>query len=277
MSDYYEILGVSEDATMDEIKKKYKKLAVKYHPDKNKESNARDKFQQISDAYKVLGDEESRYNYDTFGPDIDDMLNDGPNVYGGPDSNNVLGQEFYDAMDSFDDIFNTPFFTQNEHGMKETTTNVNNFGKMHGFENLDSFTSNIIRDPSGFVNDILNTYLPSGSNMSGQNQSQSHSQSQSQSQSMPNKTNKPSKSNKSSRSTKPSKSSRSTRSRMPGVPGKPESTKSSHSSQSSYTSETTETTETTKDGKTYKTETTSTNKNGKQRPVPIKMENPKML
>ncbi len=65
--DYYEILGVSKDAANPEIKKAYRKLAMKYHPDKNKETDAEEKFKEISEAYAVLSDADKRAQYDQFG------------------------------------------------------------------------------------------------------------------------------------------------------------------------------------------------------------------
>jgi DnaJ-class molecular chaperone len=65
--DYYNILGVDKNASDDEIKKTYKKLALKYHPDRNKDPGAEEKFKQIGEAYEVLGDPEKRKNYDRFG------------------------------------------------------------------------------------------------------------------------------------------------------------------------------------------------------------------
>lgn len=66
--DYYEVLGVKKDASPDEIKKTYRKLAMKYHPDKNKgDKAAEEKFKEISEAYAVLSDAEKRKEYDTYG------------------------------------------------------------------------------------------------------------------------------------------------------------------------------------------------------------------
>ncbi|XXS36582.1 MAG: DnaJ C-terminal domain-containing protein [Candidatus Karelsulcia muelleri] len=65
--DYYEILGISRDASTDEIKKAYRKLALKYHPDKNKEKQAEEKFKEAAEAYDILSNPEKKKRYDKFG------------------------------------------------------------------------------------------------------------------------------------------------------------------------------------------------------------------
>ena len=65
--DYYEVLGVSKNASKEDIKQAYRKLALKYHPDRNKSADAEEKFKEISEAYAVLYDDEKKRIYDTYG------------------------------------------------------------------------------------------------------------------------------------------------------------------------------------------------------------------
>ncbi len=65
--DYYSILGVSKTATSEEIKKAYRKLALQYHPDRNKTKEGEAKFKEVTKAYEVLGDQQKRSTYDQFG------------------------------------------------------------------------------------------------------------------------------------------------------------------------------------------------------------------
>ncbi len=68
--DYYETLGVSREATPEEIQQAYRKLARRYHPDVNKDPAAEERFKEINDAYQVLSDPKTRGRYDRFGPDF---------------------------------------------------------------------------------------------------------------------------------------------------------------------------------------------------------------
>ncbi len=70
MTDYYKVLGIERAASADEIKKAYRKGALKYHPDKNQgDAQAEAKFKEISEAYEVLSDDKKRQMYDQFGAD----------------------------------------------------------------------------------------------------------------------------------------------------------------------------------------------------------------
>jgi DnaJ-class molecular chaperone len=65
--DFYEVLGVSKSASADELKSAYRKLALKFHPDRNKAADAETKFKEINEAYQVLSDQQKRQSYDQFG------------------------------------------------------------------------------------------------------------------------------------------------------------------------------------------------------------------
>ncbi|ACB84767.1 molecular chaperone DnaJ [Natranaerobius thermophilus] len=100
--DYYEILGVDRNASQNEIKKAYRKLARKYHPDVNQDDEqAEDKFKEIQEAYEVLGDEQKRTRYDQFGHA--GVNGDGHQQYGG------FGGQDFGGFGGFEDIFDAFF------------------------------------------------------------------------------------------------------------------------------------------------------------------------
>jgi len=91
--DYYKLLGVTKNADTDEIKKAYRKLALKYHPDKNAgDKDAEAKFKEISEAYAVLSDPEKRQQYDTFGANGFRQRYSQEDIFRGFDINDILRQ-----------------------------------------------------------------------------------------------------------------------------------------------------------------------------------------
>lgn len=102
--DYYEVLGVSKGATADEIKKAYRKMAIKYHPDKNPgDKEAEEKFKEAAEAYDVLSDADKRAKYDQFGHAM------GPQGFGGAGGGGGFyssgGMSMEDIFAHFGDIF----------------------------------------------------------------------------------------------------------------------------------------------------------------------------
>lgn len=108
--DYYAILGVTKEASQDDIKKAYRKLAIKYHPDRNPNNKeAEEKFKEIAEAYSVLSDEKKRSEYDNpssafNGPDFGSMnMDDILRQFGfGMDG---MAHGGFDPFAGFDDMF----------------------------------------------------------------------------------------------------------------------------------------------------------------------------
>ena len=98
--DYYEVLGLSKGASEEEIKKAYRKMAKKYHPDINKEPGAEEKFKEINEAYEVLSDPQKKATYDQFGHAGMDGAGFGGFSQGGGD---------FSGFGGFEDIFGSFF------------------------------------------------------------------------------------------------------------------------------------------------------------------------
>ncbi|WGH24859.1 MAG: DnaJ domain-containing protein [Candidatus Shikimatogenerans bostrichidophilus] len=116
MKDFYDILGVGKDATLNDIKKAYRKLAIKYHPDKNpnNKKEAEKKFKEATEAYSVLSDKNKKREYDQYG---------NTSSYGDASSMN-----FDDIFNNLGDIFNDGFDSYTEFGFNSNKKNIKNRG-----------------------------------------------------------------------------------------------------------------------------------------------------
>ena len=99
-TEYYDRLGVSKDASQDEIKRAYRKMSKKYHPDINKEPGAEEKYKEVQEAYETLSDDQKREAYDQYGPD-------GANGFGG--QGGFGGFDGGAGFGGFEDIFSSFF------------------------------------------------------------------------------------------------------------------------------------------------------------------------
>ncbi|KAH3816830.1 dnaJ homolog subfamily B member 9-like [Dreissena polymorpha] len=134
--DYYEILGLKRNANEKEIKRAFRKLALKYHPDKNKDPDAEEQFREIAKAYEVLSDPEKRRQYDTFGDNSGQQGGSGGGQGGGFNFN------FNDFFKGFDEAFKARHDHPNQHQQHHQNHNQHfqfHFGGNNGFNFDDLF------------------------------------------------------------------------------------------------------------------------------------------
>ncbi|MDD8048212.1 MAG: molecular chaperone DnaJ [Thomasclavelia sp.] len=144
--DYYDVLGVSKSATQDEIKKAYRKMAKKYHPDINKAADAEEKFKEVNEAYEVLSDDNKKAAYDRYGhAAFDQTQGGGPGGFGG-----FGGFQGGFNADDLGDIFGS-FFGGGRSSRRST-------GPTRGDDHLMRLNINFMEAVNGTKKDIQVTY-----------------------------------------------------------------------------------------------------------------------
>ncbi|MDH4330348.1 MAG: molecular chaperone DnaJ [Candidatus Moranbacteria bacterium] len=148
--DFYEILGVSKDASDEEIKKAYRKLAHKYHPDKA--GGDEEKFKEINGAYQVLSDKAKRQQYDQFGQTFDGAGPDAGQGFGGFDFGGFQSGQAGGFEDIFSDIFGAAQggFSRQESGRDiQVDTEINFEDVISGVEKKISLYKRVVCDSCG--------------------------------------------------------------------------------------------------------------------------------
>ncbi|MCR5494613.1 MAG: DnaJ domain-containing protein [Treponema sp.] len=147
VKDYYEILGIQKSASQEEIKKAYRNLAFKYHPDRNpNDKAAEEKFKLISEAYDTLGDEKKRASYDRFGSSSNSYSSNTwgqQNTYNSYNSNNS-----YQTEDAFWQWFNSG-----------ANSGSNSTGNEYRRYYNSNYSSNNYRRPETKINLLINFIL----------------------------------------------------------------------------------------------------------------------
>ena len=141
--DYYEILGVSKSASTNEIKKSYRKLALKYHPDRNPDNKkAEDKFKEAAEAYEVLSNQEKRQRYDQFGH---------AGMHSGTDYHHSTN--INDIFENFGDIF-SELFGGGSRKTRSRRTNYNGPSPKRGHDLSQQFEMSLQEAYTGTKKDI---------------------------------------------------------------------------------------------------------------------------
>ena len=158
MNNYYKILGVKNSANKQEIKRAYRKLAIKYHPDKG---GSDEKFKEISEAYEILSDDNKRYKYDNNSiletyvvknpyDLFDEIINKSERMYMKSKVNNINIYDDFDLYDNYNDsVFNTLVFNQS-FNQSFNSLNVPN----NNSQSIQTMTSTIIKNGRKYTKNI---------------------------------------------------------------------------------------------------------------------------